>query len=286
MQKRGLGRGLGALIGDEKLQPAPPSAQPREIGINRLDPNTSQPRRRFDEQALETLAESIREHGVVQPIVVRQSGDRFTIIAGERRWRAARLAGLSTVPVVLREADERSMMELALVENIQRQDLNPMEEAGAVNALIQEYGLTQAEVARRIGRSRSAVTNLLRLRTLAPQVQQMLREELLTEGQARPLAVLPFDTQEKLAREIVKNGLSARTAEQLAAGAQQKSEKRRAEATPVPEITMLEDTIRNAMGVKVTVRGNLSRGSITLSYQSREDLERIYEGFNQLNGEN
>nr|WP_122012584.1 ParB/RepB/Spo0J family partition protein [Maliibacterium massiliense] len=296
-QKRGLGKGLGALIGGAPLEQrevsqaalhvaeeAPRGAQ--EVPISAIDPNADQPRKHFDTQALETLADSIKQHGLVQPIIVRRDGARYTIIAGERRWRAARIAGLARVPILVKDdIDDRAMMEMALVENLQRQDLNPVEEAQAIAALMQEYQLTQEQVARRVGRSRSAVANVLRLLTLDERVQGMLRDGALTEGQARPLAVLSAPDQRALAERITREGLSARQVEALVQAMQQQAqpEKPRRAKAALPELAMLEETLRGALGARVQVKGDLEKGTITVSYYSRSDLERIFEVATNIN---
>ena len=212
-RRSGLGRGLDALIpGSDAVEvPATVTAGLTELAISDVDPNPHQPRSHFDEETLASLAASVRELGVLQPILVRPTGERFELIAGERRWRAARRAGLTTIPAVIRPIDDSTSLEQALVENLHRQDLNPLEEAGAYQQLIEDFGLTQEDVARRVGRSRSAVANILRLFQLPPAIQRMVREKQLQMGHARALLGTPDRAyQEQLARQISKEDLSVR----------------------------------------------------------------------------
>jgi ParB family chromosome partitioning protein len=299
VQKRGLGKGLGALIGDstltpdtnEETSPSPGTLTEqvgmREVPINSIDPNPDQPRKYFDEENLKTLAASLKEHGLIQPIVVQKKGDRYTIIAGERRWRAARMAGLTRIPAV--EKDEiapQTMKEWALIENIQRQDLNPVEEAEAIMSLMQDYHLTQEQVAQRVGRSRSAVANLLRLLTLDKTVLGMLREGSLTEGQARPLVSVPLEIQATLAEQIVKDGLNVRQIERLVSAEKGgRGRKSREKADKSADLAVLEDAFRIALGTKTTVKGSLEKGTITLSYYSRDELEHLFDLVTGINGE-
>ncbi|HXF70104.1 MAG TPA: ParB/RepB/Spo0J family partition protein, partial [Thermoflexus sp.] len=213
-RKFGLGKGLEALL------PAGETMGLLEVPIDAIEPNPHQPRRQIDEAELEELAQSIREHGLLQPLIVTQTQlepPRYTLIAGERRWRAAQRAGLTTVPVVVREAAPQQMLELALVENLQRADLNPIEEAQAYRYLIETFGLTHEEVARRVGRSRATITNALRLLQLPPSIQAHLMEGRITEGHARALLMLSNPAQQEMVlRRILEEGLSVRAAEELA----------------------------------------------------------------------
>src|SRR6266567_146515 len=214
-QRKALGRGLSALLGTPDLE----TDQLREIDIDRILPNSHQPRKNFDEDALNDLADSIREHGVVQPVVVRSLDDRFfQLIAGERRWRASQRAGLLRIPAVVREASEHDALEIALIENLQREDLNPIEEAQAYERLIVDFGITQEEVARRVGKNRTTITNMLRLLRLPPEVQQWLRESRISTGHAKALLSLSdlnaiLDT----ARKIIQGNYSVRQTEMLVA---------------------------------------------------------------------
>ena len=214
--ERGLGKGLGALLGDAALQTQ--EAGSLSLPISQVEPGLKQPRKRFDDEALADLADSIRQHGVIQPLTVRRlSSGYYQIIAGERRWRAAKLAGLSEVPAVIIEADDRKVMELGLIENLQREDLNPMEEAGGYRVLMEEYGLTQEEVAQQVGKSRPAVANALRLLSLPPSLHPLLEDGQLSAGHARAILSVPSpQLQEKLADKVVAEGLSVRQTEALA----------------------------------------------------------------------
>ena len=213
---KGLGKGLGALLGDFSEEPVQQSAY-RELPIYKVEPNPDQPRREFDEVELQALADSISVHGVIQPITVREMPNGYyQIIAGERRWRAARIAGLSEVPVVIIEADDKKVMELALIENLQRQDLNPVEEALGYQALIEEYGLTQDDAAKRVGKSRPAVANALRLLGLSSEVLELLRKGELTAGHARAILTLKSEKKQlEAAKKIIALGMSVRAAETL-----------------------------------------------------------------------
>lgn len=220
MAKRGLGRGLGALLGEESKQelnasPAEQKSTVHEVDILKLDRYLDQPRKTFDDEKLNELSESIKTHGIIQPIVVREKGGRFMIIAGERRFRAARKAGLKTVPIVIKDIDDDELLEIALIENIQREDLNAIEQAEAINQLMQEHEMTQEKVAERIGKSRSAVANSLRLLTLDKEVMQAVRTGELSAGHARTLVVLPKEKQRELCKKAIKEGLSVRAMESL-----------------------------------------------------------------------
>lgn len=285
---RRLGKGLEALLGDAAATPVPEiprGAHVMEIEINRLDPNPHQPRQEFDDAALQELAESIAVHGIIQPILVtRGTGGRYTIIAGERRWRAARKCGLPTIPAILKEMDDQALMEVALIENLQRADLNPVEEAEAIRLLMDAYGMTQEEVAARVGKSRPAVANALRMLALTPEVLEMVRDGRLSSGHGRAILTAgEASLQLKLAQEVLQKGLSVRQTEKLA---QQYKEGKNAEATKRierdAELVSAENTLRRALGTKVALSGTLERGRITIEYFNRTDLERIYE---RLGGE-
>ena len=212
MKQKGLGRGLDAIFGSEHLDARlKPMTEMAEISVSAIFPNPTQPRTEFDEEALEELADSIRTLGVIQPITVKRTDDgRYLIISGERRWRAARLAGLQEVPVIVMEADDRKAAELAMIENLQREDLNPMEEAAGFQSLIETYHMTQEEAAQRVGKSRSAVTNALRLLGLSPSGRKLVEENKLTAGHARALVPLSPSLQESAANAIIAGGLSVR----------------------------------------------------------------------------
>lgn len=272
-RKFGLGKGLEALL------PAGEVAGLLEVPIEAIEPNPHQPRRQIDEGALEELAQSIREHGLLQPLIVTQTQQeppRYMLIAGERRWRAAQRAGLRTVPVVVREAAPQQMLELALVENLQRADLNPIEEAQAYRHLIEAFGLTHEEVARRVGRSRAAVTNALRLLQLPPSIQAYLMEGRITEGHARALLMLSSPAQQEMVlRRILEEGLSVRATEELARRLQGQRPARRKAAARLPGLVELEARLRQALGTKVRLSAGRKGGRITIYYYSEEELEAI-----------
>jgi ParB family chromosome partitioning protein len=273
--RRALGRGLDALI------PRAVEASVHEVALDAILPNPNQPRKRFDEARLAELADSIRTHGVLQPLIVSspdQSG-RYRLVIGERRWQAARLAGLDRVPVVIREASDAATLELALVENLQRQDLDPLEEAAAFERLIRGFGLTQEAVAQRVGRSRSSIANALRLLTLPSRVKAALLAGEITEGHAR--ALLGIDdplTQEALVERIVAEGLNVRQTEELVRGLRtpHMPRQRRLQEQPA-EVRAIEDHLRAALGTKVTVQRGRRRGRIVIEFYSDEELQHLYE---------
>lgn len=279
--KKGLGAGLNALFGE--------SAGAEEISslpISRVEPREAQPRISFDEASLNELAESIREYGLIQPITVRSlDNGYYQIIAGERRWRAARLAGLREVPVRVIEADDRLTTELALVENLQREDLNPIEEALGYKTLIEVYGLTQEESAQRVGKSRPTVTNALRLLTLAPEVQQFIEQGLLSAGHARALVgVKPEEAQIEAARAVIANGYSVRRTEQLAAQLMRepKPEKPDDGKIHVDYAAEVTKRLEKALGRRVKLSENGRRGRITLEYYGADDRERLISALENL----
>ena len=275
--KKGLGRGLDILLPESD---APVGST--EISLSDIDPNPDQPRRVFEKEALETLAESIRQSGVLQPLLVTPEGARYRIVAGERRFRAARMAGLQTVPCVVREMDERERMEAALIENLQREDLNPIEEANGIRALMDECGYTQETAAQRVGRSRPAVANLLRLLNLPEDIQALVESGEISGGHARVLAGIRDEAwQHKLAQRIVAEGLSVRETEHLAVI----PEKVPVKHEPVPIAAELEDMrarLQTVLGVRTALRGNLKRGKVVLQYNSAEELEAIFEAMERL----
>ena len=288
-QPRGLGRGLGALLGDDSLVTNEVAEQTRSLPIHKIETCASQPRKHFDDEALEELAESIRSHGIIQPLTVRklQSG-YYQIVAGERRWRAARLAGLSEVPALIIEADDRTAMELAMIENLQRQDLNPLEEAEGYHSLMEQYGLTQENVAERVGKSRSAVANALRLLSLAPSVRTMVEEGKLSAGHARALLPLTQTVQKKAAAEILQKKLSVRETEALA--------KRYAEGDKKQEKPEKKDTLHSfyaeeaarelteALGRGCRIVCGKRSGRIELSYSGDEDLNALLDALRGIGG--
>jgi ParB family chromosome partitioning protein len=291
-QAKGLGMGLQALLGEAARAPAPEAQQGdagggvREIEVSRIRRNPSQPRVLFDEQALDELAESIRERGVLQPILLRPAGDAYMIIAGERRWRAAQRAQLHTIPAIVREIDESTIAELALIENIQREDLNALEEAEGYKQLIDRHGHTQEGVAKLVHKSRSHIANILRLLDLPEPVRQLLLRGDITMGHARAVATAP-DPQ-ALAREIVAKGLSVRQAEERARrerGAPGSTNGGRGSPGSQPvdaDLAALERQLGDMLGLKVQVMHNAQGGSVILHYSNLEQLDMICQ---RLSGE-
>jgi ParB family chromosome partitioning protein len=274
--KKGLGRGLDALLGDY-TQPTPEGVQ--QVDIRRIDTNAGQPRKDFDQEKLQELADSIRQHGVVQPILLRQNGERYVIVAGERRFRAARLAGLDQVPAIVKDLDEAQVMEVALIENLQREDLNPIEEAAAIRFLMQQHDLTQEEVSKRLSKSRPAIANSLRLLSLPEPVQAYLRNGKLQAGHARALAGLQDpEAQAVLADKIVGEGLSVRAAESLAREQGQKPPRQKKEPPATdPDLAAAEASLREWLGTKVSIQGSSQRGRIVIEYYNAELLQGIYD---------
>ena len=293
--QRGLGRGLGALLGDvveeapvqtdipsepprqeAPAAPAEPVDEVRMLPIRLIDPNRDQPRRSFDEEALKELAASIQSVGVIQPIIVQPVGERYTIIAGERRYRASRMAELTEIPAIVRDWDEQKRLEAALIENLQRDDLNPVEEAMGVRRLMDEAGLTQELVAQRLGKSRPAVANLLRLLTLPESVLALLRSGQLSAGHARALVTVDPRRQVQLANLTVQQGWSVRQLERICAQPVK-------EDAPKPrprrdaQISELEGMARELFGTRVKLDGTADSGRITLYYYNGDDLQRIWD---------
>lgn len=276
MKKNVLGRGLDALLPQEQWEGAQ-----REIPVTLIDLNPDQPRRTFDPQALQELADSIREMGLLQPIVVRPMGGRYQIVAGERRYRAARLAGLTALPCIEKAFTNEEVRLAALIENLQRQDLNPMEQAVAIRSLMDTASLTQEEAARRLGKSRSALANTLRLLTLPDSVQQLVRDGALSEGHARVLAGIKGEVEQlRLAQVAIAQGLSVRALELLST---QRS-KGRAAPPPrlAPELQDLADRLHRATGVRTQITGDLQKGKITLNYKTPEELQSLYDALEQV----
>ena len=274
----GLGRGLGALLGDDVMKTE--SSGSLSLPISQVETCSSQPRKRFDDESLQELADSISQHGIIQPLTVRKlSSGYYQIIAGERRWRAARLAGLQEVPVIVIEADDRKAAELAMIENLQREDLNPMEEAAGFQSLIESYHMTQEEAAQRVGKSRSAVTNALRLLGLTPSVRKLVEEGKLSAGHARALVPLSPSLQESAASAIVSGGLSVRQTEALVK--RLSAEKKEAQAKDPDEVDYLAEAqnelkARLCRGVKI-VPGR-KKGRIELEYYGVDDLNDLLDG--------
>lgn len=279
----GLGRGLGALLGDDVLKPE--SAGNLYLPISQVESYSNQPRKSFDETALAELADSIREHGIIQPLTVRKlSSGYYQIIAGERRWRAARMAGLTEVPAVVVEADDRKAAELALVENLQREDLNPMEEAAGFQALMESYHMTQEEAAQRVGKSRSAVANALRLLGLQPSVREKVERGELSAGHARALVPLPAALQEKAAAAIVAGGLSVRQTEALVKkmSSEWKEEPEKETSPRVDYAAEAQKDLAAKLGRGVRIVSGRKKGRIELEYYDLDDLNDLLEALNLL----
>lgn len=275
--KHGLGRGLGALLSSS---PSPTTettlSNVQELPIDSIVPNPRQPRKAFDNKSLQDLSQSLKRSGVLQPVVVRRHGQQFQIVVGERRWRAAKIAGLTYIPAVVREATDAETLELALVENLLREDLNPMEEAEAYQRLLTEFAWTQEELGQRVGKDRSSVANCLRLLKLPELIQADLRAGRLTMGHARALLSLASPAEQlKLREEILAHSWSVRATEE---GVQRKQRQapRRAGRRP-PELAALEDSLREALATRVRLVGTERAGRIEIAYTSAEDLERLTE---------
>lgn len=281
----GLARGLDSLLPEVDFMT---SGGGQEIAIGDIDPNPDQPRRAFSEESIAQLAQSIRAQGLLQPIlVVPMNGGRYRIVAGERRWRAARMAGLDRVPCIIREMDVPTQMEIALIENLQREDLNPIEVAQGIQTLMRQCGYTQEAVAERLCKSRPAVANLLRLLTLPEDIIAMVRQGTLSAGHARVLVGVESDeVKMTLARQVVSNEWSVRQLES-AVNLMRQSNAKLPKPTPkthaLPaELTELETFCRETFGVRATITGNQKKGKITLQYYSAEELEQVYELLHQL----
>ena len=280
---KGLGKGLGALLGDFEEITAEKSAY-QLLPIYKVEPNPDQPRRDFDEEELQALADSITEHGIIQPLTVRQlSSGYYQIIAGERRWRAARIAGLSEVPVVVMEADDKKAMELALIENLQRQDLNVVEEALGYQALIEGYGLTQEEAAERVGKSRPAVANTLRLLTLPTDVLEKLKEGLLTAGHARAILSLKSEKKQlEAAQKIIALALSVRQAETLCKNMNKEKPEKKEITFEVDYVAECEKSLSKHLGRGVKIVNGKRKGRFELEFYGEEDLQTLLEALMKI----
>ena len=275
-KNKGLGRGLDALL-DEIDAPEEARENRLEVNLYDIDTNPNQPRKTFDPEKLAELAASIKRHGIVQPILVKKNGSRYTIVAGERRYRAARQAGLMKVPVILTDIDEDTVMEISLVENIQRENLNPIEEAAAIKLLMQQHDLTQEEVSERVGKSRPAIANALRLLTLAKSVQKLIKDGRLSAGHGKMLAgVGDPRVQMELAEKCVESDWSVRRLEDEIRFSEMPKRKRKEKPEPTPEFRSAMHRMRAELGTKVSVQGDEERGKLIIHYYSRDDLDRIY----------
>ena len=281
---KGLGKGLGALLGDFSEEPLEQNAY-RMLPIYKVEPNPDQPRQDFDEEELAALSESIRIHGIIQPLTVRETGSGYyQIIAGERRWRAARLAELTEVPVVVIEADDKKAMELALIENLQRQDLNPVEEALGYQSLIDEYGLTQEEAANRVGKSRPAVANSLRLLGLCSEVLELLRSGDLSAGHARAILTLKSGKkQQEAAKKIIALGMSVRAAETLCKNmANEKPLKEKPVTLAVDYVAECEKSLSKHLGRGVKIVNGKRKGRFELEFYGQDDLQNLLDALMKL----
>ena len=281
--KKGLGKGLGALLEDFGTEAVETSAY-RTLPIYKVEPNPNQPRQDFDPEELEALADSIRTHGIIQPLTVREMPNGYyQIIAGERRWRAARLAEVSEVPAVVMEADDKKVMELALIENLQRQDLNPVEEAMGYHALMEEYGLTQEEAAKRVGKSRPAVANSLRLLGLCAPVLEMVRKGELTAGHARAVLTLkPEKLQMEAAQKILSLSLSVRQAETLCKNMAKEPAPKKEPDFAVDYVAECEKNLSKALGRGVKIVNGKRKGRFELEFYGEEDLQNLLDALMQL----
>lgn len=280
MTRKALGKGLSSLFTEAVTTQNSEEYGVLEIGINEVDPNTEQPRRRFNDETLEELSKSIAKHGIMQPIIVKQNGNRYTIVAGERRWRAARLAKLSTVPVIVKELSNKESMEIALIENIQREDLNAIEEAEAYDKLMTECSLTQEQMAETLGKSRSAIANTVRLLSLEPYVRGLVADGAISSGHARALLGLKEkERQSEVAEYIVDNELNVRDVEKLiktynfpVKKAKENNEMKSS------DIKKMEETLEEVLGTKVIIdQKSGNKGKVIIEYYSLEDFERIKE---------
>ena len=290
MAKRGLGKGIGALFGSEMTETV---AIERDINLindtsgenvsmiklSRVEPNKEQPRKNFDEEKLEALAESIKKHGVIQPIIVKDMDNGFyQIVAGERRWRASRMAGLKEIPAIIRSYDELTTMQVALIENLQRENLNPIEEALSYKALLDDFSLTQEQVSEQVGKSRSAVANSIRLLTLPEKVREMLENGVLSSGHARAILAVNSEADKLfLAEKIVEAGLSVRQAEQLAKSLNKpKKESKKSQMTQFDiALGEIQQRMSDILGTKVKISNGDKKGKIEIEYYSQNDLERL-----------
>lgn len=289
MKKMGLGKGLDALFGDDiatKVEPKKEEVEKGllEVKLTDVEPNKEQPRKNFDEEKIALLAESIKENGLIQPIVVRKENNKYKIIAGERRWRAARVAGMKKVPIIIKEASDEQVLQMALIENIQRQDLNSIEEAMAFKYLVEEYGMTQNQVAQKVGRSRPGVANIIRLLNLCPKVQDMIVTGRLSEGQAKTLlSIEDPDLQYEIALEVEKRAMTVRDVESLIHARTQVKKGKKLENVFTRAV---EERIKEYLGTKVKVRSNSKdKGRIVIEYYSNDELERILETMGVNKGE-
>ena len=281
---KGLGKGLGALLGDFDQEPVANTPY-KKLPIHKVEPNRDQPRQDFDEEELAALSDSISTHGIIQPLTVRElSSGYYQIIAGERRWRAARMAGLTEVPVVIIEADDKKAMELALIENLQRQDLNPVEEALGYQSLMADYGLTQEETAARVGKSRPAVANALRLLNLCPEVLEKVRDGQLSAGHARAIVALKDEKkQQELAQKVIALGLSVRQTELLSKNMDRPVREQQPQQLRIDYIGECEKQLSKHLGRNVKIVNGKRKGRFELEFYGAEDLQILLDALMKLN---
>lgn len=290
MKKKGLGKGLGALIpaasDDIKNTNLQENQGVFEIKVSELNTNIEQPRKNFDDDKLNELAGSIQKHGIIQPIIVKKENGMYSIVAGERRWRAAKIAGLEKIPVVIKEITNKEVMEIALIENIQREDLNPIEEAEAYNKLLKEYDITQEELSKTIGKSRSAISNTMRLLMLQEDVRMYLINEEITSGHARALlSISNLEIQKRVAKEIIEKELNVRETEKLVKSVIEEKDKKKKKKEVVQqeeEYKEIENMLKDCLGTKVTLANKKNKGKIIIEYYSNEELDRIVETFSSI----
>jgi len=278
MQRKGLGKGLSALIPETSVLLGGRTIV--NVDINKLVPNPRQPRSDFNSETIAELAESIKAQGIAQPILTRPRNGKYEIVAGERRWRAAKKAGLTLIPAIIKDLTDEESLEIALVENLQREDLNPMDEAEAYNKLASEFHLTQNEISKKVGKNRSTVANMMRLLDLPHEIQVSIRRDQITVGHARPLLSLESnDARTSLWKEIIKNDLTVRDVEQIIRGGRSPKDAkiRKRKHTKNTELNDLTELLTTHLGTKVRVHGSSKKGKIEIEYFSQEDLERLIE---------
>lgn len=283
-KKFGLGKGLGALIPEEKLEERSSNKEDGSnlISINLIKANEDQPRKSFDEEKIIQLSESIKEHGIIQPIILKKEGETYSIVAGERRWRAAKIAGIKDIPAIVMDLSDKEILEISLIENIQRQDLNPIEEAIAYKKLIDEFDLTQEQLSNRIGKSRTSITNCLRLLNLDKRVQEYLIDGVITEGHGRAiLSIEDKDLQYKLAQTIIDEGLSVRETEKIIKSSIKEKKSLKSQVKdPSPYYMDIKEKLEILFGTKVLLMDKKNKGKIEIEYYSQEDLQRIIDILN------